>query len=87
VRGDGVIPNRTPPRCGYSAGCTTSFPGREGRGQGGCRARGPGLLETLLNQKRDDINRLEKLCGGKVAFHADPALAASSFSIDNGTAK
>ena len=47
----------------------------------------PGLLETLLNQKRDDINRLEKLCGGKVAFHADPALSASSFSIDNGTAK
>ena len=40
----------------------------------------PGLLETLLNQKRDDINRLEKLCGGKVAFHADPALSASSFS-------
>ena len=47
----------------------------------------PGLLETLLNQKRDDINRLEKLCGGKVAFHADPALSASSFSIENGTAK
>jgi Ribonuclease G/E len=47
----------------------------------------PGLLETLLNQKRDDINRLEKLCGGKVAFHADPALAASSFQIDNGAAK
>ena len=47
----------------------------------------PGLLETLLNQKRDDINRLEKLCGGKVAFHADPALAASTFSIENGTAK
>jgi ribonuclease E len=47
----------------------------------------PGLLETLLNQKRDDINRLEKLCGGKVAFHADPVLSASSFSIENGTAK
>jgi Rne/Rng family ribonuclease len=47
----------------------------------------PGLLETLLNQKRDDINRLEKLCGGKVAFHADPALSASSFSIENGNAK
>jgi len=47
----------------------------------------PGLLETLLNQKRDDINRLEKLCGGKVAFHADPALSASSFSIESGTAK
>ena len=47
----------------------------------------PGLLETLLNQKRDDINRLEKLCGGKVAFHADPELSASSFSIEGGTAK
>ncbi|MCR4308472.1 MAG: Rne/Rng family ribonuclease [Deltaproteobacteria bacterium] len=47
----------------------------------------PGLLETLLNQKRDDINRLEKLCGGKVAFHADPTLSASSFSIENETAK
>ena len=47
----------------------------------------PGLLETLLNQKRDDINRLEKLCGGKVAFHADPALSASSFSIENEAAK
>jgi ribonuclease E len=47
----------------------------------------PGLLETLLNQKRDDINRLEKLGGGKVVFHADPALSASSFSIENGTAK
>ena len=47
----------------------------------------PGLLETLLNQKREDINRLEKLCGGKVAFHADPTLSASSFSIENGNAK
>ena len=47
----------------------------------------PGLLETLLNQKRDDINRLEKLCGGKVAFHADPALSASSFTIENEAAK
>jgi Rne/Rng family ribonuclease len=47
----------------------------------------PGLLETLLNHKREDISRLEKLCGGKVSFHADPALTASSFSIENGTAK
>ncbi|MBW6503966.1 Rne/Rng family ribonuclease [bacterium] len=47
----------------------------------------PGLLETLLNQKRDDINRLEKLCGGKVVFHADPALSASSFTVENGPAK
>jgi hypothetical protein len=47
----------------------------------------PGLLETLLNQKREDINRLEKLCGGKVAFHADPTLSASSFLVENGAAK
>jgi len=47
----------------------------------------PGLLETLLNQKRDDINRLEKLCGGKVTFHADPALPPSSYSLESGTAK
>ncbi|HEY5461556.1 MAG TPA: Rne/Rng family ribonuclease [Deferrimonas sp.] len=47
----------------------------------------PGLLETLLNQKRDDINRLEKLCGGKVAFHADSTLSASLFHIESGTAK
>jgi len=47
----------------------------------------PGLLEKLLNQKRDDINRLEKLCGAKVAFHADPALSASSFQIENEAAK
>jgi len=47
----------------------------------------PGLLETLLNQKREDISRLEKLCGGKVAFHADPSQSASSFSIENGMAK
>ena len=60
--------------------------GREGGKEVTVRVA-PGLLETLLNQKREDINRLEKLCGGKVAFHADPALSASSFSIDNGTAK
>ncbi len=47
----------------------------------------PGLLETLLNQKREDITRLEKLCGGKVAFHADPTLTGSAFTVENGTAK
>ena len=47
----------------------------------------PGFLETLLNQKRDDIGRIEKLCGGKVAFHADPALLPFTYAIDNGTAK
>jgi ribonuclease E len=47
----------------------------------------PGLLETLLNQKRDDIGKLERLCGGKVAFHADPALPNGSYSIGNGAAQ
>ncbi len=47
----------------------------------------PALLETLLNQKRDEIGRLERLCGGKVAFHADPSLPPSSFAVDNGNAK
>jgi ribonuclease E len=44
----------------------------------------PGLLETLLNQKREEIGRIERLCGGKVAFHADAALPPSSFSFGNG---
>ena len=46
----------------------------------------PGLLETLLNQKRDDIGRIERLCGGKVVFHADAALPPSAFALGNGTA-
>jgi ribonuclease E len=44
----------------------------------------PGLLEALLNQKRDDVGRLERLCGAKVSFHADPALPAGSYSLGNG---
>ena len=47
----------------------------------------PGLLETLLNQKRDDIGKLERLCGAKVAFHADPALPNGSYTIGNGAAQ
>jgi hypothetical protein len=46
----------------------------------------PGLLEALLNQKRDDVGRLERLCGGKVIFHADPALPAGSYSLGDGAA-
>jgi ribonuclease E len=44
----------------------------------------PGLLETLLNQKREEIGRIERLCGGKVVFHADGALPPSAFSFGNG---
>jgi ribonuclease E len=44
----------------------------------------PGLLETLLNGKRDDISRIERLCGGKVFFHADPTLPATAFAFGNG---
>ncbi|RJP19415.1 MAG: Rne/Rng family ribonuclease [Deltaproteobacteria bacterium] len=45
----------------------------------------PGLLETLLNQKRDEINRIERLCGGKVLFQADATLLPSTFAIGNGS--
>ena len=41
----------------------------------------PGLLETLINQKRDEISRIERICGGKVTILADPALPPSSFAI------
>jgi ribonuclease E len=44
----------------------------------------PGLLETLLNQKREEIGRIERLCGGKVVFHSDAALPPSAFSFGNG---
>ncbi len=41
----------------------------------------PGLLETLLNQKREEVSRIERLCGGKVVFEADATLPSSSFAI------
>jgi ribonuclease E len=41
----------------------------------------PGLLETLINQKRDDITRIERMCGGKVTIQADPSLPPSSFAL------
>jgi len=46
----------------------------------------PGLLETLLNQKREEINRIERLCGGKVVFHSDATLPPSTYSFGNGAA-
>jgi len=86
--GTGVIPTQDAATVGLMRQLHNEL-SREGREPGKEVAVrvAPGLLETLLNQKRDDINRLEKLCGGKVAFHADPTLSASSFSIENGTAK
>ncbi|HEY6096495.1 MAG TPA: Rne/Rng family ribonuclease, partial [Candidatus Deferrimicrobium sp.] len=39
------------------------------------------LLETLLNQKREEITRIEKLCGARVAFAADPSLSGASWSV------
>jgi ribonuclease E len=44
----------------------------------------PGLLETLLNQKREEITRIERICGGKVVFQADAALPPSTFAFGNG---
>ncbi len=44
----------------------------------------PALLEALLNQKRDEVSRLEKVCGSKVVFVADTTLAPDSFSVGPG---
>lgn len=41
----------------------------------------PGLLETLINQKREEITRIERMCGGKVTIQADTALPPSSFAF------
>jgi ribonuclease E len=41
----------------------------------------PELLETLINHKRDEITRLERMCGGKVTIQADPTLLPLSFAI------
>ncbi|MCL2102545.1 MAG: Rne/Rng family ribonuclease, partial [Syntrophorhabdaceae bacterium] len=39
------------------------------------------LLETLINQKRDEITRIERMCGGKVTIHADSSLPRATFVI------
>ncbi len=44
----------------------------------------PGLLETLLNQKREEVTRIERMCGGKVVFQADASLPPSTFAFGNG---
>jgi ribonuclease E len=41
----------------------------------------PSLLEAVMNQKREDITRLEKLCGSRVTFVSDPTLPSLSFSV------
>jgi len=39
------------------------------------------LLDTLINQKRDEITRIERICGGKVTIQADLSLPLSTFAI------
>jgi ribonuclease E len=41
----------------------------------------PPLLEAVVNQKREEITRLEKLCGSRVSFVADASLPSLSFSV------
>jgi ribonuclease E len=41
----------------------------------------PPLLEAVANQKREEILRLEKLCGSRVTFVSDPSLPIASFSV------
>jgi Ribonuclease G/E len=44
----------------------------------------PSLLEAVVNQKREEIGRLEKLCGSRVVFQADPSLPALAFAAAGG---
>jgi ribonuclease E len=44
----------------------------------------PSLLEAIVNQKREEIGRLEKLCGSRVVFQADPSLPALAFAAAGG---
>jgi len=41
----------------------------------------PSLLEAVMNQKREEIGRLEKVSGSRVLFQADPSLPALSFAV------
>ncbi len=41
----------------------------------------PLLLEAVVNQKREEIARLEKLCGSRVTFVSDPSLPSLSYSV------
>jgi len=41
----------------------------------------PSLLEAVVNQKREEIGRLEKVSGSRVIFQADPSLPTLSFAV------
>ena len=45
----------------------------------------PQLLEAMLNQKREDVTALEKMCGARVVFLSDPSLPPGSFTVGEGT--
>jgi ribonuclease E len=41
----------------------------------------PPLLEAVANQKREEVLRLERLCGSRVTFVSDSSLPVASFSV------
>jgi hypothetical protein len=45
----------------------------------------PHLLEALLNLKRENITALERMCGARVLFAADPSLPPGGFTVGEGT--
>ena len=45
----------------------------------------PQLLEALLNQKREDVTALEKMCGVRVVFLSDPSLPPGAHTVVEGT--
>jgi ribonuclease E len=42
----------------------------------------PLLLEKIVNQKREEISRLERLCGSRVTIQGDPSLPAAYFAVE-----
>jgi ribonuclease E len=45
----------------------------------------PELLEALLNQKREDVTALEKMCGARVVFVGDSSRPPGTFSVGEGS--
>jgi ribonuclease E len=41
----------------------------------------PAILQEVVNRKREEVSRLEKLCGGRVSFQADPSLLPEEFFV------
>ena len=41
----------------------------------------PAAAAAKANAKREEVSRLERLCGGRVSFVADPSLLVEEFFV------